>query len=90
MHADSDLSKNTIPGVRALGRRHCEAAEGDALISPLWESGRAAGVTVSAASRSSCDPGAVHHRLTPQLIVCLAHTLVAARVTLIDERLEFK
>lgn len=85
-------SKNTVPEVRALGRPRGEVAEGEALIfSPGW---RARSVGLEDAV-SDIPPLVMRPRCCPppsasQLIVCSANTLVATRVTLIDERLEFK
>lgn len=84
-------SKNTIPEVRVLSRRHGEVTQGEALIF-LRTGEHTTGVRRcrSAVPRSLRDPASCPPPSASQLIVCSANTLVATRVTLIDERLEFK
>lgn len=90
-NCSSLLSKNTVPEVRVVSRRHGEVTQGEALIFPRTGE-HTAGVRRCRVCRSpvfmrprSCPPPSAS-----QLIVCSANTLVATRVTLIDERLEFK
>lgn len=95
MHAHTPIllsvPKNIVPEVRATGRSPGEVEGGKGSSFPRRESAqRGLEDVVFAVPPLIMRPQSCPPPSASQLIVCSANTLVATRVTLIDERLEFK